>query len=127
MSRSLIVCLGISVCVAAPAAAHHSYAEFDRCTSVTVEGEIERIAWANPHVIMVIRTADSQYHVQWSDLRRLQRDGVPAGTLAIGDRVVVTGSTNRNPELKIMTLLTEVRRASDGWQWTRPRQQVCGE
>jgi hypothetical protein len=103
------------------AGAHHSYAQFDRCQSVSIEGEIERVSWANPHVVITLRADDSQtYRIEWFDLQGLARAGIATGTLQPGDRVVVTGSESRDTERKIVTLLTEVRRAGDGWSWSRP-------
>ena len=58
------------------AQAHHSYAAFDRCTPLSLEGEI--------------------------------------------DRVVVTGNPLRDESKKVLSLLTEIRRPSDGWSWMRP-------
>lgn len=36
-------------CAATTAAAHHSYAMFDKTRSVVVEGSIAKVEWINPH------------------------------------------------------------------------------
>jgi hypothetical protein len=109
----------------ATASAHHGYSEYDRCEFATVEGEILRLEWGNPHVLVSLKTADTTYRVEWATVDQLRRANVEDGALKVGDRVVITGSKNRNPELNIITLLTSVSRPSDGWSWSRPRNQVC--
>jgi hypothetical protein len=37
-----------------------------------------------------------------------------------GDHLIITGSVNKNPEKKILTLLTEISRPADGWRWENP-------
>ena len=102
-------------------AAHHSYAEFDRCKSVSMEGQIEYLTWANPHIRITLKTADPDaYQIEWFDLQGLTRAGISTDSLNIGDRVVVTGSPSRDPNLRVVTLLTQIRRPSDGWSWIRP-------
>jgi hypothetical protein len=109
----------------ATASAHHSYAEYDRCEFATVEGEIARLEWGNPHVILSLRTAEATYLVEWQTVDQLRRANVEDGALKIGDRIVITGSKNRTPGLNKITLLSSVSRPSDGWSWSRPRNQVC--
>ena len=116
-------------CVPAPAAAHHSYAAFDRCQPVTLEGEIDNVEWVNPHIRIHIRTADSgAYFVEWFSLLQLQQAGMEPETLKAGDRILVSGSPMRDPSLKVLSLLTEIRRPADGWHWERARQApaACG-
>jgi hypothetical protein len=109
----------------ATASAHHGYSEYDRCEFATFEGEILRLEWGNPHVLISLKTAETTYRVEWATIDQLRRANVEDGTLKAGDRVVITGSKNRNPELSVITLLSSVSRPSDGWSWSRPRNQVC--
>lgn len=113
--------LALGACLSAPASAHHSYAQFDRCRSVTIEGEIERVLWAQPHVVVTVSTdAGKIYRVEWLDMRRLGRAGVREGALARGERLRITGSVHRDPAVATMTLITAIERAADGWRWSRP-------
>lgn len=102
------------------ASAHHSYAAYDRCKTFTIAGEIERISWANPHVVFTLRADTGSYLIQWLDVERLKKEGVSVHDLKAGDEVVVSGSANRDPSVHILTLLTAVSRPSDGWTWTAP-------
>jgi hypothetical protein len=103
------------------APAHHSYAQFDRCHPVALEGDIQNVEWVNPHIVINLKTADAKsYRVEWFNLPQLESAGLATETLQAGDHVVITGSATRNPELKLLSLVTEIRRPSDGWSWTRP-------
>jgi hypothetical protein len=35
--------------------------------------------------------------------------------------VIITGAAMRDPNLKVLSLLSEIRRPSDGWRWARER------
>jgi hypothetical protein len=111
-----------------PAPAHHSYAAFDRCRPVTLEGEIDNVEWVNPHIRVHLQISDAgAYFVEWFSLIQLQQAGIEAGTLKPGDRIVVSGSPMRDPSMKVLSLLTDIRRPSDGWRWQRAWQDqaVC--
>ena len=102
--------------------AHHSYAQFDHCQPVTLEGEVNYVEWINPHIVISLRTNDvPSYRVEWMALLQLERAGIAVETLKAGDHVVITGRAWRDPALKLLSLLSEVRRPSDGWTWTRER------
>ena len=108
------------------AQAHHSYAAFDRCTPLSLEGEIDSVEWVNPHIRIHLRTDDvPSYFVEWFSLIQLEQAGLVAETLKSGDRIVVTGNPLRDQSKKVLSLLTEIRRPSDGWSWMRttPQQQ----
>ena len=118
------ICLAVILPVSmmcAPARAHHSYAQYDRCSNVSIEGEIQHITWSNPHVVIILKTEKSvDYRIEWFNVQRLARYGIGQETLQAGDRVIITGSENRDPEEKIVTLLTGLNRTSDDWFWSRP-------
>jgi hypothetical protein len=111
-----LTCLGVT-----SLRAHHSYAAFDREHPVTIEGEVAEVVYANPHVVMTIRAADGTYTVEWLSLFQLEgRYHVVKNTLAVGDHLVVTARATHNPSEHRLSLVTEVRRPSDGWVWSRP-------
>src|SRR4051794_30226636 len=141
--RHVLMAAGLIACVAASAKAHHSYGMFyDLCTSVSIAGQVERVQWKNPHVLIDVRTdAGDSYIAEWTDVLKLTRDWVSADMLKPGDRIEVTGSPKRPletidpayrylvaPTLKVVSALTQVRRTSDGWTWKRdpgPRPADC--
>ena len=101
--------------------AHHGYAQYDRCTSVSLEGDIASIEWANPHIVLGLKTSSADYRVEWFTLDRLARAGLTQDALKLGDHVVITGKVMRDPAQKVMSLVSEIRRPSDGFSWTQPR------
>jgi hypothetical protein len=128
MSRQkTLVIIGASatLALAAAARAHHSYTGFDRCTSYTIEGDIAAVEWINPHIVMSLKTADTTYRVEWFAPQRLTRFGLESGVLKTGDHVLMTGSRNRDPQIRMLALLTKISRPSDGWAWSRPQTEVC--
>ncbi len=109
-------------CVLLPAHAHHSYGMFDSCKPTTLEGEINSVQWANPHIVISLRTQDvADYRIEWYNLLQLERDGIATATLKAGDRVTITGHAMRDPNIKVLSLLSEIQ-GPDGWAWQRPRQ-----
>jgi hypothetical protein len=76
---------------------------------------------ANPHVVIDLRTQDvDSYRVEWGSLARLEGQRVSTDTMKAGDRVTITGHAMRDPSLKVLSLLSEIRTAN-GWTWKRDR------
>ena len=101
--------------------AHHGYAGFFDPSerTVAVEGTVEGLVYANPHVVMTIRVADSTlYTVTWQAAIWLERNaGVSKSTFREGDRLIIVGAPSRDPASRDVTLVREVRRPRDGWRW----------
>jgi hypothetical protein len=117
---ALVACLALG-----PAHAHHSYAQFDRCKSVALEGEITNVEWVNPHIVIDLKTKDvPAYRIEWFNLWQLGQAGIAAQTLKPGDHVIITGNAWRDPALKLLSLVSEISRPSDGWNWTRAPQSA---
>ena len=106
MRRSTLLCLATAAALFASAArAHHSAARFDPGRTITVEGVVTRIEWANPHVyIYVEQTADSGRRIEWeletNPISIMRRMGWSRDTLRAGDAVTVTGNPARNADDK---------------------------
>lgn len=100
--------------------AHHSYGDILREQTVTIEGTLEHILFANPHVVLKVRTeAGAVYDVEWGNLIQLRREGVDKAMLAAGDRLVVAGSPHKDSSIHKLTLLSQVRDVKAGWSWTK--------
>jgi len=121
--RGMITRIALAAAVlalAASAAAHHSYAAFDRDHPVAIEGDIDRMVFANPHVTFALRSGETTYSVEWGNLNQMNRYGVTGTTLAPGDHVVVTGSITFDKTDHRLSIVKSIRRPSDGWIWPRP-------
>jgi hypothetical protein len=122
MNRTLFTAIGFLILAGGSISAHHSYAAYDREHPVSIEGDIEQVAYENPHTVLTIRNATADYTVEWGALFQLQRWNVALGTLKVGDHVIVTGSAWRDPSVRKLSIITDIRRPSDGWHWSRQLQ-----
>lgn len=120
--------IGLMVCgftAMNAAVSHHSYAMFDRCTFVTIEGRVSEIHWVNPHIVFNVELENEEpFRVEWFALNSLARRDVNVTTddLKAGDSVVVTGMVAKDPEVRIMTMLTGVHVPTTGWSWGQLRE-----
>ena len=55
-----LVLLSGAILIGAPAAAHHSYAMFDRTTSVEISGTVRTVQWTNPHVYVWVNVDNDE-------------------------------------------------------------------
>jgi hypothetical protein len=86
--------MGTCLLFAAAASAHHSFAMFDQTRSVTVEGTVKDISYANPHIWVNLLVTDSQNRAQtWGmeggNLGTLYRMGWTKDTVKAGDKIKV--------------------------------------
>jgi hypothetical protein len=120
MKRIVWMSIVISVLTAGSVIAHHGYAEYDRDAAVALEGTVKKVVWANPHVLFTLETQNKgEYTVEWMALSQLSVRSINAFTLKAGDRLVITGSINKNPDKRILSLVREINRPADGWHWTQ--------
>lgn len=120
MSRALALTFAAICLTATAVSAHHSYAAYDWEHPVSIEGEIAQVLYANPHVILTIRTNDADYTVEWLSLYQVSRWIVAKGRLAVGDRIILTGRALRDRTEHRISLVTDIKRPADGWAWSRP-------
>ena len=104
------------------AAAHHSYADYLRDESFEFSGTITEVLWANPHIIFTVTDNNAAMRVEWITTVGANRTGVSREQLAVGNQITVTGSRNRDPDKKIMTLVSELAMPGHDWLWVSPSQ-----
>jgi len=117
MSRRLrIGTLGLLVIgglLAAPAAAHHSFAMFDNTRSVTLHGKVNYYQWTNPHAYLQIQAEDGSggtkaYTLEMTSPNMLHRGGWSSRTVKPGDEVTAVMSPLRDGQpgglLLVLTL-----------------------
>jgi hypothetical protein len=119
MRRTLPAVIVILVLTCISARAHHSYPDFLLDQSVSVEGMLQELRYANPHVVLKIRTAEGVvYSAEWQAASWLQYHAhVMLTTLRVGDHVIVWGAPSRDPASHTLVRLKEVRRPIDGWTY----------
>jgi hypothetical protein len=115
----MAVAIAVLILATASMRAHHSYAGFYDAQerTVTVEGTLEKITYANPHVLMEIRAADSTlYTVTWQSAMWVNRQArVSKDTFKLGDHLVVVAVPSRDPASREVTMVREIRRPRDEW------------
>jgi hypothetical protein len=94
-SAILALAVLVSLLVADPALAHHSYAAFDREKKVTLTGVVKEFQWNNPHAWIQIMVADEkgrqvEWGVECGSPNMMARTGWRSSTLKAGDKVVAT-------------------------------------
>jgi len=87
----LLACLAT---LALPAAAHHSFASYDRSKRVVLSGTVKEFQWTNPHAWIQVLVAGERGEVEWGvecgSPNMMARTGWRSTTLKAGDRVTVT-------------------------------------
>jgi len=86
---------------AAPAAAHHSFAPFDRSKEVTLTGAVKEFQWTNPHAWIQIMVKDDQgreteWDIECAPANMMARTGWNKSTIKPGDAVVATVNPMRD-------------------------------
>ena len=119
MRRTLPAAVVLFVLAGISARAHHGHTDFLLSQTVTVEGTLDELRYANPHVVLKIRTADGVvYSAEWQAASWLQYHAhVMLTTLRVGDHVIVSGAPSRDPASHELVRLKEVRRPRDGWTY----------
>ena len=91
--------------------------------SFTFTGQVERIEWRAPHVELFIQTDDgASYRLAWLSIHQLGWVGIDRDTLRVGDQVLVSAGTRPDDVVDRPLLLSNIRRTSDGWEWSQPLQ-----
>jgi uncharacterized protein DUF6152 len=93
MSRSgLFIAAAVAALTAVPAAAHHSYVEFDTQNTIEIEGTLVAAAWQNPHSRLTVTGADgARWDIESSAVNGLRRAGAPLELFEVGSKVKVAG------------------------------------
>ena len=124
MTRQLLAAMFAAVVLVAGSqvSAHHSFtATYFQGREVTIEGEVARFQYRNPHSFLYVMVNDEQgqpqrWAVEWGGAGQLRRQNVAIDTFRPGDHVVVTGDPSRTPgELRLR--MRAITRSSDGRKW----------
>ena len=99
--RALLVPL-LAAAVAAPAAAHHSFAaEFDATQPVTLKGKIVRMEWINPHSWLHIDVTNpdgttTPWMIEGATPNTLLRRGFTREAVKAGTEITIVGYRAKN-------------------------------
>ena len=76
---------------------HHSvFGRFDQDASMEIEGLVTEVRWRNPHVYVFVEVTDQNdervtWELETNTASRLQRSGIQAESIKVGDHVKVAG------------------------------------
>ena len=106
--RKLITVLAGAVAVVlgaatTPAAAHHSAAQFDFANRVLLEGEVVRVRFANPHMLLVLDVTDEkrgtrEIEFEGHSRNNMFRQGFRPDMFGVGDKITILIAPMRNGE-----------------------------
>lgn len=90
--------LTVAFCLVSPVTTgHHSFAaRFDRMTIEEMDGIVTEVFWRNPHVYLTVEVTDPagervSWELETNTAARLERSGINADTIQVGDSVKVAG------------------------------------
>ena len=96
MSRAIVLLAGLAL-LAAPAAAHHSFAMFDQSKIMTLEGTVTEFQWTNPHAFIELdATGGRHWSIELNSPNNLKRQGWTRAALKPGDKITLRMSPLRN-------------------------------
>lgn len=117
--RSLLLAIGAVVAVAQPGNAHHTISEvYDIARVQTLEGEVDRIGYRDPHSFLHLRVPGDgsgarTWSVELEGAAKLRQLGVERETLRPGDRITVCGNPGRDAG-QYRLLMLVLTRPADG-------------
>ena len=140
MTRTRLAVLAALALAGTVVAGHHVNTDFYLDREATIAGVVEGIRFQNPHVLIVVRTADAgRFTAEWHGAGWLQSHPelvspmtsgpVTAETLKFGDHIVLVGAPARDAALRSLVNVKEIRRPRDGWLWSCRRAdapRACG-
>jgi len=106
-----VAALGVLlVALATPVRAHHSRAMFAGDKTITLEGTMTEIAWANPHSLFFVNAKPldqpsapaSSWSVEGPRPRELTNMGWERDTIKVGDKVRITGHPRKDGKSQIL-------------------------
>ena len=102
MARSLTMALALAGALALSAAgavAHHGWSGYDSAKTLTLTGVIRESGYEHPHGHVRLEAPGKTWLVVLAPPSRMERRGLPAATLRVGETATVIGYPSRtDPE-----------------------------
>jgi Family of unknown function (DUF6152) len=87
--------LVVAVLVTGSAGAHHGWGSYDAERPITVTGRIEKVAYGNPHVQIVVEADGKRWDVVLAPVSRMEARGATADVVSLGRNISVYGYPSR--------------------------------
>jgi hypothetical protein len=95
-AKACCVSAALLTSLAVPAAAHHSFAMFDRDKTVEVQGTVKAFQWTNPHSFLDVYVNDPKdgapvlWTFEFGAVHNLVNQGWKPKTVVPGDKILLT-------------------------------------
>jgi len=81
----------------AAALAHHGWSSYEPEKTTTLEGSIEAVRYANPHVEIDLTVGGQKWLITLAPVARMESRGVTEGVLKVGQKVKIEGKRSLTP------------------------------
>jgi hypothetical protein len=102
MRTHWMLVLVVSLALAVPVMAHHSFsAEFDGSKTIVLKGVLAQVEWTNPHILIYLDAKGSdgklqRYTFSSGPPNMLHRAGIRKSDFKIGETVTITGAPSKD-------------------------------
>jgi hypothetical protein len=111
-ARLFVATSFLSLLLAGPILAHHSWGAYDLNKVVTLKGTVHRFNWSNPHISLEVNVKQASGTVQtWAtggpSPSRMSRGGWDRDTVKPGDPITVFGNPSKDgsPKMRLGKVL----------------------
>ncbi len=82
--------------------AHHGWGSYDAAKTLTVTSSVQSVEWQNPHVMLMVRYENKDWHAVLAPPFRMSARGLEPDMLKPGTQVTLVGypSTREDAELR---------------------------
>lgn len=93
--RPMLAALALTLSTSLPVAAHHGWSGYDSASLLTLQGSVQSVSFEQPHGLLMLQADGKLWRIVLAPPSRLQRRGLPAGSIEPGDTVSVEGYPHR--------------------------------
>lgn len=109
---------------AAPAGAHHSYADFDTETRFVLSGTLTDVQWTNPHILLFVSDGQRTWRVEWVTITGADVTAVSREQFTPGEAITLVGSRHRNAAVPVVARVQQINLPDDNWHWEPTRRST---
>jgi hypothetical protein len=91
------------------ASAHHGWSSYDPAKTLTIEGRLTSLRWANPHGAATIRYQGKSWDVVLAPITRMEARGLSEAMIKPGRKVTLIGypRSDGTPEMRIERMIVD--------------------
>jgi hypothetical protein len=82
--------------MAGAASAHHGWSGYDASRLITLAGTVQSASFQSPHAQLMLDSDGKVWRIVLAPPSRMQRRGLPLGSIEAGEQVTVEGYPHRN-------------------------------